>query len=111
MIRSFRTCIATAFCLLLISMLLAGAVYAQSGAEATFKAKCAMCHGADAAGKTAMGQKLNIKDLRSPEVQKMTDAELSTVITKGKNKMPAFEGKLSAAEVAQLATYVHKLKK
>lgn len=80
-------------------------------AAATFKAKCVMCHGADAAGKTPMGAKLNIPDLRAPETQKKSATELGTAISKGKNKMPAFEGKLTAAEVAQLADYVHKLKK
>lgn len=80
-------------------------------AGAVFKAKCVMCHGADAAGKTPMGAKLNIPDLRAPEIQKKSAADLGTAIAKGKNKMPAFEGKLSAAEVAQLADYIHKLKK
>ncbi len=86
------------------------AAFAQDAAV-TFKAKCVMCHGADAAGKTPMGAKLNIRDLHAPEVQKLTTAELTTVISKGKNKMPAFEGKLTAAEIAQLVTYVHQLKK
>ncbi len=80
-------------------------------ADALFKAKCAMCHGADAAGKTAMGAKLNIPDLRSPEVQKLALAEVKTIIAKGKNKMPSYEGKLAADQIAQLATYVHGLKK
>ena len=80
-------------------------------AAATFKAKCVMCHGADASGNTAMGKKFNIPDLRAPEIQKKTKAELATAITKGKNKMPAFEGKLTADEVSDLATYVRQLKK
>jgi mono/diheme cytochrome c family protein len=84
-------------------------VFAE-GPEATFKAKCAMCHGADAAGKTPMGAKLNIPDLRSPAVKKQSLAELGQAISKGKNKMPAFEGKLSSAEISQLATYIHDLK-
>ena len=80
-------------------------------AAATFKAKCAMCHGADASGNTAMGKKFNIPDLRAPEIQKKTKAELATAIAKGKNKMPAFEGKLTADQVGDLATYVRQLKK
>jgi cytochrome c553 len=43
---------------------------------ATYKAKCATCHGADAKGETPVGKKMGIKDLASPEVQKMSDAEL-----------------------------------
>jgi mono/diheme cytochrome c family protein len=80
-------------------------------ASATFKAKCAMCHGADATGNTPMGKKFNIPDLRAPEIQKKTQAELANAIAKGKNKMPTFEGKLTPNEVNELATYVRQLKK
>ncbi len=111
MMRSFRTYAALAACILLLSVLLARVMYAQSASEALFKAKCAMCHGADAAGKTAMGGKFNIPDLRAPEIQKKSKAELGASITKGKNKMPAFEGKLSPAEIDGLAAYIHQLKK
>ncbi len=82
----------------------------QDGA-ATFKAKCAMCHGPDAAGKTVMGTKLNIPDLHAPEIQKKGATELQNSIAKGKNKMPAFEGKLTPAEITQLVTYIQHLAK
>jgi len=49
-----------------------------------FKGKCAPCHGADASGHTPIGTKNNIPDFRSPAVQNLTDAELSSVITNGK---------------------------
>jgi mono/diheme cytochrome c family protein len=90
-----------------------GFSFAAFGEDAatTFKAKCAMCHGPDASGNTTMGKKFNIPDLRAPEIQKKSKAELATVIAKGKNKMPAFEGKLSSDEVNELATYVRQLKK
>ena len=48
----------------------------QDTGAATFKAKCAMCHGADGQGKTPMGAKLSIPSLSAPEVQKQTDAAL-----------------------------------
>ena len=83
---------------------------AQDGA-ATFKSKCAMCHGPDGSGKTAMGEKLNIRDLRSAEVQKQTDAELSQIVTKGKNKMPPYDGKLTKEQIDQLVAYVRDLGK
>lgn len=78
---------------------------------ATFKSKCAMCHGADATGKTAMGARLNIRDLTSSEVQKQSDAELTTVITKGRNKMPSFAGKVSTDEATGLVKYIRTLAK
>lgn len=92
------------------ALLFSPALHAAEAA-ATFKAKCAMCHGADAAGKTVMGAKLNIRDLRSAEVQKQSDAELLQAITKGKNKMPAFDGKLSADEIKALEGYIRELGK
>lgn len=90
-----------------------GFSFAAFGEDAAiaFKAKCAMCHGADAAGNTPMGKKFNIPDLRAPEIQKKSKAELANAIAKGKNKMPAFEGKMTSDEINELATYVRQLKK
>ena len=82
-----------------------------SDGGALFKAKCAMCHGPDGMGKTPMGQKLNIRDLHSPEVQKQSDAELSQVIAQGKGKMPAFSNKLSSDQVKLLVAYIRELGK
>ncbi|MBI3476396.1 MAG: cytochrome c [Acidobacteria bacterium] len=76
-----------------------------------FKAKCAMCHGPDGAGKTPMGQKLNIHDLNSPEVQKQSDAELSQAIAQGKGKMPAFSKTLSADQIKLLVASIRELGK
>lgn len=100
----------TLLLLLFISTVMIYANAADNGA-ALFSAKCAMCHGADAAGKTAMGAKLNVRNLVSPEVQKQSDAELTTIIAKGKNKMPAYDGKLSKDEIAQLTAHIRELAK
>ena len=112
MSQSLKTYAIFAVCMLLISAVIGPAAHAQgAAAETLFKAKCAMCHGADASGNTTMGKKFNIPDLRAPEIQKKTKAELGTAIAKGKNKMPAFEGKLTSDEVNELAAYVRQLKK
>lgn len=47
---------------------------------ALYKSRCAMCHGADGSGKTAVGQKRKMRDLRSAEVQKQSDAVLAARI-------------------------------
>lgn len=89
----------------------AGTAQAQAPAD-LYKSKCAMCHGPDGAGATPMGKKLAARDFRSPEVQKMTDAQLIEVITKGKEKMPAYgAGKLTAEQIKGLAGYVRELGK
>ena len=84
---------------------------AQETGESLFKAKCAMCHGPDGAGKTTMGQTLKIPDLHSEDVQKLSDAELTQIVTKGKNKMPAYEKSLKADEIKGLVAYVRELGK
>ena len=89
---------------------LAPAAFAADGA-ATYKAKCAACHGADGMGQTAMGKKLNLRDLGSPEVQKQTDKELYDWTADGKGKMPAYKDKLSADDVKALVAYMRTFKK
>jgi mono/diheme cytochrome c family protein len=86
-------------------------VNADESVEATFKGKCAMCHGPDGAGKTMMGEKLKIPDLQSAVVQKKTDADLKAVILKGKNKMPGYETKLSKEQIDKLVAHVRDLAK
>lgn len=85
-------------------------VYAQDDAAALYKAKCQVCHGADGKGDTPAGQKLGVKDFHSPEVARMSDAELIEAIQKGKGKMPGYEGKLTPDQIKALVKYVRSLK-
>ena len=78
-------------------------------ASALFKSKCAGCHSADGTG-SAMGKKMGAHDFTSPEVQKMSDNELTDIITNGKNKMPKY-GSLKPEEVKGLVAYIRTLKK
>ena len=82
---------------------------AQDGA-ATFKAKCAVCHGADGKG-SAAGVQMGAPDFTSADVQKQTDAQLTETITKGKGKMPAYDGKLKDTEIKDLVAYIRGLAK
>ncbi len=84
---------------------------AFADAAANYKAKCAMCHGADGKGDTPAGKKMGARNFASDEVQKASDADLIAVTTKGKNKMPAYGGKLSDAEIKDLIGYVRQLAK
>jgi mono/diheme cytochrome c family protein len=87
------------------------AVQAQSDAATIFKAKCALCHSADGSADTQTGKALHAKDLRSEEVQKKTDAELTQVITNGNGSMPAFGSQLSPEDIHKLVDYVRDLGK
>ena len=87
------------------------AVQAQADAEATYKAKCAGCHGPDGTGSTAAGKAMKVRDFHSPEVQKETDAELTDIIANGKEKMPKYADKLKDTEIKELVAYVRGLGK
>ena len=77
---------------------------------ALYKAKCAACHGPDGKGETAAGKKLGVKDFHSPEVAKMSDAELFDITKKGKEKMPAYDKKLTDEQIKDLIKYMRELK-
>ncbi|HKH99504.1 MAG TPA: cytochrome c [Candidatus Sulfotelmatobacter sp.] len=83
---------------------------AAQDAAGTFKAKCAMCHGADGKG-SPIGLKMGARDFTSADVQKQTDAQLTETITKGKNKMPAYDGKLKDTEIKDLVAFIRGLAK
>ena len=80
-------------------------------AAGLYKAKCAACHGADGKGDTAMGKKLGVRDFASPDVQKMSDDELTAVIADGKNKMPSYKKSLKAEQIKELVGYIRSLAK
>ena len=94
-----------------VSLLVAGTVsYAQSGAD-TYKAKCQMCHGADGMAGAPAGKSTKARPFNSPDVMKMSDDDLIAVTTNGKNKMPAYKGKLTDAQIKEVIAYIHTLQK
>jgi len=74
-----------------------------------YKAKCVTCHGPDGSGNTAVGKSLQTADLRSAEVQKKSDAELTESISEGKGNMPAFKGNITDDEIHSVLAYVRTL--
>jgi mono/diheme cytochrome c family protein len=93
------------------AIILWGTALAAQDAAANYKAKCSACHGADAKGDTPVGKKMGIKDLASPEVQKMSDAELTAVIADGKDKMPSYKKSLKPEQIKELVGYVRSIAK
>lgn len=86
--------------------------FAQAPGADTFKTKCAMCHGDDGLGNTAMGKALGITSYKAPDVLKLSNADLTTIIKNGKNnKMPAFGSQLTDAQIKDVVLYIHKLQK
>jgi mono/diheme cytochrome c family protein len=83
------------------------AMAADLTSDPNFKAKCSICHGADAAGKPAL-KTPPLKDAASK-----SEADLTDAITKGKAgppKMPAFGDKLSADQIKTLVSEIKAMK-
>jgi cytochrome c6 len=95
---------------LAVLLSISSASRAQNASESLYKSKCAACHSADGSG-SAMGKKLGAHDFQTAEVQKISDAELSDIITNGKNKMPAYGKSLKADDIKGLVAYIRTLKK
>ena len=80
----------------------------SAASSATFRAKCAMCHGQDGSG-SEIGKSMNVPNLRSPAVQKLPDAELAQVISNGKGGMPSFKSSLSEDQIHSLVAHIRSL--
>jgi cytochrome c6 len=92
-------------------VVLCSTVLVAQDAAGLYKGKCAACHGADGKGDTAMGKKMGLHDLASPEVQKMSDDELTAIIADGKDKMPSYKKSLKPEQVKDLVGYIRSMAK
>ena len=77
-----------------------------------FKTKCAVCHGQDGQGEVPMGKRFGVRNLSSADVQDQSDAQLTEIIMKGKNKMPAYgggsTGGLTNQQLGELVAYIRE---
>ena len=88
-----------------------GIARGQSTGADLYKSKCAACHAPDGSGNTPAGKTLGVGDLRSPDTQKLSDAQLAEIIAKGKNKMPAYEKSLTPDQINGLVAFIRELAK
>jgi mono/diheme cytochrome c family protein len=77
--------------------------------QAAYDKSCKSCHGADGTPNAAIAKmmKVEMRDLKSPDVQATSDDDLKKAITDGKGKMkPIASASASAADiVAYLRTW------
>lgn len=96
---------------LALFLLLPNLSWAADDGAALFKAKCAVCHGADGAGKPA----IKAPSLKSDEVKAMSDADLTDAIANGgkaKKATHAFASKgLSPDQIKSLVAHIRELGK
>ena len=111
MTRASRRTVTLTIGFLAVGLGLPSLTRAQNDAEKTYKTNCGLCHAADGSGSSPSGKALKAQDLRSDAVQKKSDAELTTAVSQGKGKMPAFAKKLKPDDIAQLVAYIRTLPK
>lgn len=80
--------------------------------QAVYDRSCKSCHGADGTANPAMVKmmKVEIADLKSSEVQSMSDAQLKAVIAEGKGKMKPIRS-VTGADADNVVAYIRSLKK
>jgi len=98
------------FAMMAASTCIATSAHAQATAD-TFKAKCAMCHGTDGLASTPAGKAMKAPPVTDPAFIGASDAELFAITKNGKNKMPAYAGKVSDDQIKDLVTYMRGLQK
>ncbi len=87
------------------TIFLASAVgFAQSG-EATYKAKCMMCHGAAGIPSPGMAKAMGVKPVTDPEVKKFTEEQMINAVRDGMGKMQPYKGKLTDAQIKDSVSY------
>jgi mono/diheme cytochrome c family protein len=82
---------------------------AQSGGEATYKAKCAMCHGATGTPSAGMAKAMGIKAASDPSVQSLTVAQMIADVKNGTGKMKPIAG-LTDPQIKDVVIYYKGLK-
>jgi mono/diheme cytochrome c family protein len=84
----------------------------QASAQDVYLDKCSVCHAKDGSGNTAKGRKLKVKDVHSPDVQKMSEAEMIDIVAKGKGKdMDGYEKELGKDMIKNVVDYYRSLAK
>ena len=92
-------------------VLLCSGIRADDKSAATYKAKCATCHGADGKGDTPAGKSTKVRSFADPEVVKASDDELAGIIEKGKAKMPGYGKSMKPDEIKDMVAYIRSLAK
>src|SRR5450432_1143023 len=80
--------------------------------KAVYQKSCKSCHGADGAGNPAIAKmmKVEVKDLKSSDVQATSDDDLKKIITDGKGRMKPVAG-VSGSAADNVVAYIRTWKK
>ena len=79
--------------------------FAQSSAEATYKAKCQMCHGAKGLVDAPAGKSMKVLPVTDAAVKAMPEAKMIEAVRNGMGKMQPYKDKLSDAQIKDVVAY------
>jgi mono/diheme cytochrome c family protein len=106
MTKMFRSILALAA---VVSM--AGAMsFAQSGGEATYKAKCQSCHGSAGVPSAGIAKLMGVKPSSDPDIKKLSADQMFASVKNGKGKMQPFKDKLTDAQIKDAIAFYRGLK-
>jgi len=105
--RTILSCLALAALTSMASL----AADAKAGKD-VYDKSCKSCHGVDGTANPAVAKmmKVEMKDLKSPEIQAMSDDDMKKIISAGKGKMKPVAS-VTGASADNVVAYVHSLKK
>ena len=89
--------------------LVSAVCFAQSSGQATYKAKCQMCHGANGTPSPGMAKMMSIKPVSDPAVKALTADQMFTAVKNGKGKMKPVTG-LTDRQIKDAVTFYRGLK-
>jgi mono/diheme cytochrome c family protein len=96
--------------ILLTASIATPAITQAPGAD-TYKAKCAMCHGADGLATSPIAKNMKVLSFKDPAMLKASDAQFIASTDNGKGKMQGYKGKLTDAQIRDVIKYVRTLQK
>ena len=81
--------------------------------ERLWKAKCASCHGMDGKGQTDKGKEMKVRDMTTPEYQKISDADIKKSMIDGinrtkdgvKQEMDSYKDSLKPEQIEEMVKY------
>jgi mono/diheme cytochrome c family protein len=95
--------------MLTAALSLAGTLAFADSGEATYKAKCATCHGSTGTPNPGIAKMMGVKPVSDPSMKSLTAAEITAAIKNGKGKMKPIAG-LTDGQIKDVVTYFKTLK-
>jgi mono/diheme cytochrome c family protein len=96
---------------IMLAASIAAPAFSQEPGADIYKAKCAMCHGADGLATSTMAKDMKVASFKSPAMIKATDAQLFASAKNGKGTMKGYAGKLTDAQIRDVVAYIRTLQR